>query len=137
MITRQQYFGKWLNSPDMTSVVEEAAEHLIETVNSLMQIAEQEGVHFPINPVTGSQISGRLYGGFRPKDCTEGSPRSAHKLGMAVDLYDPDGEIDAWCFANQEVLGIHHVHLEHPEATKGWSHWSIKTPLSGRTVFWP
>lgn len=137
MITLEQYVGPHAESPDWTAVVIERAKQLLEACTKLEFLALQDGVKFPINPVTKSGVSGQTLGGFRPQDCPIGAPTSAHKAGMAVDRYDPDGLIDKWCFEHQDRLEQCGIYLEHPEATKGWSHWSTRKPASGHIVFYP
>ena len=64
--------------------------------------------------------------------------RSLHITCQAVDLYDPDGSLDAWLLDNADtVLKDLGLWLEHPAATKGWAHVQTKPPRSGRRVFYP
>jgi hypothetical protein len=102
-----------------------------------MRYAMDDGVNFPVNPRTGSCVSGETYGGFRPQSCPIGSPKSSHKEGMAVDIYDPKGEIDNWCMENLNRLEECGLYLEHPSKTVHWCHVSTRAPGSGRRVFMP
>jgi len=131
MITLEQYFGKF--KPEHV----ENAEKLLSAVNALMSEAILDGIEFRVNPVTKSQVSGAQYGGFRPLDCPIGAPNSSHKQAMAVDLYDPKDEIDAWCVSHLDKLEIAGIYIEHPDDTKTWSHWTIRPPKSGSRVFKP
>lgn len=135
MITLAQYLGQ--HSKAATPAHRKNAAALLVAVEALYVEAVLDGVEFPVNPATGSQISGQTYGGYRPADCPIGATNSAHKQGMAVDLYDPDGKIGAWCLANQSKLKKHCIFIEHPSKTPAWSHWSIKPPKSGKQVFYP
>jgi hypothetical protein len=137
MITLNQYAGPHSESPDFTPQRQFNATKLLAKCTSLQEEMEKDGVHFPINPNTKSQVSGQTYGGFRPKNCPIGSVNSAHKTGEAVDIYDPNGEIDKWCMSHVEILKNHGIHIEHPSATPGWSHWTDRAPPSGRQVFYP
>ena len=137
MITKAAYFGPHLGSVEITEGILRNVEELLEAQAALQITAEAAGVHFPVNPKTGSLVSGATYGGWRPKLCGIGAPGSAHKQGLAVDLFDPHEEIDAWCMANQEILELHGIYLEHPEKTPGWSHWTVRKPASGQRVFFP
>lgn len=137
MITIEQYVGVHSDSPDWTKQRQENAEKLLEACANLEEEAVADGVEFPINPSTLSGVSGKTYGGFRPQNCPQGAPNSSHKEGMAVDRYDPKGEIDAWCMANQDRLEAHGIYIEDPSATIGWSHWTTRAPRSGRRVFYP
>lgn len=137
MITLAEYFGPWRGHKDVTDEVIDHANDLVLRVNNLMSLALADGVQFPYNSVTGTQISGNKYGGFRPQECTQGTPLSAHKTGQAVDLYDPDNWIDLWCFKNEDRLKRCGIYLEHPDCTRGWSHWGTRAPKSGHVVYWP
>ena len=140
MFTIEQYAGKWLDSEDWTDQRYANAQKLQEACERLMELAEDAGVVFETNPATGSIISGQTLGGFRPQSCAQGAKLSAHKQALAVDLYDPSGEIDSWCVANSyrggalEQCGIY---LEHPSKTIGWSHWSVQAPRSKNRIFMP
>lgn len=137
MITLEQYFGKWLNTADATADIKENAEQLLAQVDELIGRAEIDGIVFHVNPQTQSIISGQVYGGFRPQSCKIGAPASAHKQGMAVDVYDPKNEIDAWCMDNLDKLEEFGIYIEHPGKTPGWCHMAIKAPKSGNRVFYP
>jgi len=137
MITLEQYFGVYGDSPDLTPERRENANLLLSCVNQLMVQAEADGILFPVNPKTGSQISGETLGGFRPQNAPVGAPKSNHKNGLAVDIYDPSGKIDAWCIACIPVLRDAGIYIEHPDKTPGWSHWQCVAPRSGIRVFMP
>jgi hypothetical protein len=138
MFTYEQYIGRWYLSPDLTyERVANIQNKLMPAVESLYARLVSEDIEFRTNPTTNSQISGQLYGGFRPQSCTQGAPNSSHKEGLAVDLYDPNGEIDAYLLKNPDVLEEHGIYIEHPDKTPNWSHWSVKPPASGRHVFYP
>lgn len=140
MISMQDYIGPWAKSPDWTPARQANAARLLTAVNSLIMVAMQERIALPVNPKTKSQVSGEQYGGFRPQSCPEGAPDSAHKEGLAVDIYDPSGAIDAWLQKSPaaqrkyEELGLY---FEHPTKTPGWSHWGLRRPPSGKRFFYP
>lgn len=140
MISKVQYLGTYAKSKDLTPNILANIDMLLTRVNRLMQTAMADGVIFPVNPDTKSQVAGQKNGGFREQCCTIGAPQSAHKLGMAVDLYDPFNQIDSWLMQSPvakvayQDLGLY---FEHPDATIGWSHWSIVKPKSGNRFFRP
>jgi hypothetical protein len=136
-LTLEQYFGKYLHHKDVTPERRANAEKLVDTVNRLYDIMVAAGVVFKSNPLTGSIVGGETLGGFRPQDCPIGAPASAHKQGLAVDLYDPDGTIDSWLVSHQLALKPYGLFFEHPTATPRWSHWTIRAPKSGRRFFYP
>ena len=141
MITLAQYAGKWLGSPDWTPEVEANAIELLDTVYRLQLRMIEDGFAFPTNPATNSNISGSQYGGFRPQACTIGAPKSNHKIGKAIDLFDPIRDIDTWCMAHLDVLEECGIWIEHPSKTDGWSHWqnvANRSWLPGKPPgFWP
>ena len=140
MFTLAQYAGRHSGSPSWNAARKANAERLQKACARLMEIALEAGVVFPINPATDSIISGTIFGGFRPQSCAIGASNSAHKEGLAVDLYDPRGEIDAWCVANSamgDALESCGIYLEHPAHTLGWSHWTIRPPKSKNRIFIP
>ena len=140
MITIDEYFGPFADHLDATSEVRRNAKNLIEACAKLEALAVKDGVEFPDNPATGSGVSGRTYGGFRPQSCPQGARRSAHKTGEAVDRYDPHARIGRWCLANSGKGGALEqcgIYIEHPDKTNGWCHWSTRAPGSGRRVFYP
>lgn len=137
MITYEQYIGPWAKSTDLTAERQANAVRLLYVVEDLMHEMETDGVLFPFNPKTHTQVSGEIFGGFRPKVCPVGAPNSSHKEGLAVDIYDPYDKIDEWCMAHQDRLAHYGVYIEHPSTTPHWSHWTIKPPGSGHQVFYP
>lgn len=137
MITIEQYVGPHAANHDWNVVRQDNADSLLQACAALEIEMVAAGVYFPVNPHTGSGVSGQTFGGFRPQDCPQGAPHSSHKEGLAVDRYDPHGDIDTWLMAHQDALERHGIYIEHPDSTKGWSHWSIKSPASGRHIFYP
>ena len=135
MITLSDYFGLWLNHPDATDEVKHAAAVLLACVNPLLDEAFNSGVDLPINPTTKSHVSGKQYGGFRPQSCPEGAPKSSHKVGRGIDIYDPANELDNWI--TDKVLEKHGLYRESPLHTKGWVHLTDRAPKSGKRTFIP
>jgi len=151
MFTIEDYVGIYASSPDWTPERQANARHLLNACANLQVIMEADGVHFPlhehaangVHPRTETTIGGETYGGFRPQSCLIGAAHSAHKEGLAVDRYDPDGIIDKWLLddylAHGDRSALVHcgIYIEHPDSTPGWSHWSIRAPASGHHVFYP
>ena len=137
MITLTQYVGIHKDSPDWTIGRQINAQRLLAACLLLENDALADGVAFPVNPKTGTQVSGETFGGFRPQNCPIGATNSSHKEGLAVDRYDPDNKIDAWCMEHQDKLKERGIYIEHPDSTPHWSHWTIRAPGSGHTVFYP
>lgn len=66
-----------------------------------------------------------------------GAKMSNHVRGLACDFKDTNGEIDDFCMKNLNVLKDLGLYLEHPDATKGWTHLQVVAPKSGNRVFKP
>lgn len=114
------------------------AERTVSAANALLVLAHLAGVTLEASPRTGSLVTS----GWRPPEVnadTPGArPRSLHLSCQAVDLYDPDGDLDEWLLQSADtVLRDLGLWLEHPAATKGWAHVQLKPPRSGRRVFYP
>ena len=79
--------------------------------------------------------------GWRPPlvnaSTTNAALKSKHMTGQAVDLADPDGDLDDWCLENPDLLQQFELWQEHPSATKGWTHLQSVPPKSGKRVFYP
>jgi len=128
VISKTQYLGTYAKSKDLTPARLANLDRLLTNVNRLMQFCQSHGIDFKVNPKTGSQISGETNGGFRPQNCPVGAASSAHKICLAVDLYDPVGEIDTFLMVNSEAQELARelgFYFEHPQHTVGWSHWGL------------
>lgn len=83
----------------------------------------------------------RVNSGWRPPSVNAATPgaaaRSKHMSGHAIDISDPEGDLDEWCMDHPEVLQTIGLWQEHPAATKGWCHLQIVPPKSGKRVFFP
>lgn len=135
MITLEQYFGPWLTSPSVTEEITDNAKDLLVHVEQILSLAAYDNVPLPANPTTNSQVSGEKYGGFRPEECTIGARTSAHKQGLAVDVYDPGEHLDDWI--TDDVLEQCGLYREHPGSTIHWCHLTTRAPHSGHRTFLP
>ena len=136
-ITVSDYFRAYENHPEITPELTEAAAGLLEKVDALLQRAEDDGVVLWINPSTRTYVSGQQNGGWRPADCPVGAANSKHKKAHAVDVYDPENELDQWCVRNTKVLEELGLYLEAGTATPRWCHIQDQPPGSGRRFFNP
>jgi hypothetical protein len=131
MISLEDYFRDY----EHDEATRDAAAKMLDKVNNLLLSAEAHGVEIQTNPKTQTCISGEKYGGFRPQDCPIGAPKSAHKVGRAVDVYDPNNDLDRWL--TDARLEEFELYRESPQATPRWCHLSDKSPASGRRTFNP
>lgn len=140
MITSEEYFNVKINSPEVTPRVLECADILLARVNALLEFAENEGFYEPTNDEdTGSEISGSKNGagdgGFRLSTSKTGAQFSAHKRGCAVDIYDPENNLDD--NLTDDTLTKFNLYREHPSSTPGWCHLQSLSPGSGNRTFRP
>lgn len=128
MISRDEYFmGRDIKfRRDWTPEIEDAAAETVKRANFLLTaFGEDRAVN----------------SGWRPPAVNATTPGAAlysrHMTGQAIDLYDPEGDLDEWCFVHQDVLQAIGLWMEHPASTKGWCHVQIVPPKSGRRCFYP
>lgn len=141
MITIADYFmGRREKYPAaLTTEIERNAAHTVDLANKLLTEAQTYGVTVEQHPVNHSPVSS----GWRPPEVNAATPnaatRSKHMTGQAIDIYDPDGDLDEWLMTGQgqAVLSALGLWMEHPSATKGWCHVQTVPPGSGRRVFYP
>ena len=132
MITAEQYFGGKSHDVDQAA----AAADWLSRVNKLLAECPFDA---EIDPGTGTQISGSKGGsgdgGFRLPTSTTGSAKSSHKEARAVDIYDPEDELDL--FITDAMLEAHGLYREAGGATIGWCHLTTRAPHSGKRTFAP
>lgn len=123
----------------LTPAIERAAFTTVDLANKLLAIAEADGISLSRNANTNSFVAS----GWRPPAINAATPNAApsskHMTGQAIDIYDPDGDLDEWLLAapGQRVLVNLGLWLEHPSATKGWAHVQTIPPKSLNRVFYP
>ena len=135
MITVADVIGPWIKSPDLTAGRRKSIADLVPQVNALLALASAAGIPTYKHPATGNPVVGPKYGGFRPQSCPIGAPQSAHKVGMAVDIYDPTNALDEWI--TDDVLRECGLFREGGRWTPGWTHLTTRRPPSGNRTFIP
>lgn len=136
MITRDQYFIFKGVEKDHSPEQEANAVELLLRVNELLTALNWA---YPIDADTGTSISGSKGGsgdgGFRDVFSKTGAPHSSHREGKAVDVFDPNNELDA--LLTDELLEAYGLYREHPDDTEGWCHLTTRAPHSGHRTFHP
>lgn len=123
----------------MTSAIDKAARTTVDLANKLLELAASCDVQLMRNARTGTLVRS----GWRPPSVNavtpNAAPNSKHMTGQAIDIEDPDGDLDEWLMTKdgQDTLAKLGLWLEHPSATKGWSHLQTIPPNSGNRVFYP
>ena len=128
MLTLNDYWmGRDRKYPDdLTPEIEGNALELLDRVNILLgEFGQERKINSGWRPPA---VNGKTPGA---------APLSKHMLGLAVDLADPEGDLDEWCLENVDALERVGLWLEHPAATKSWCHLQSVPPKSGKRVFYP
>lgn len=111
---------------ELTNKMKDDAATLISKVNQLLIAYGHEAI---------------ISSGWRPylvnKLISNAAVYSNHTKCLAVDLADPHGDLDNWCMNNLPTLEAVGLWLEHPAATKGWTHLQSVAPRSGSRIFYP
>jgi hypothetical protein len=145
VITVEQYFG---GKPHLMAHTESCVTLLFSVNNLLDEYEHATGYKVPVDPDTGSQISGSKGGagdgGFRLSTATTGRTGSSHKDAQGVDVFDAENWLDDWLSKydyddgkGNTKLEEYGLYREHPNATKGWCHLTTRAPGSGRRTFYP
>ena len=85
----------------------------------------------------------KVNSGWRPPQVNgktpNAAPNSKHMTGQAIDLADPEGDLDDWLMSPDGQAALIEIGLwhEHPAATKSWAHVQTVPPRSGRRTFYP
>jgi hypothetical protein len=128
MITLQDFYkGRDKQyASELTAEIEGNALTTVQRANALLlQFGRSRAVHSGWRPAAVNAAT------------PNAAPKSKHMKGQAVDLDDPEGDLDEWCLAHPEILEKIGLWQEHPASTKGWCHVQIVPPLSGKRVFYP
>jgi uncharacterized protein YcbK (DUF882 family) len=72
-----------------------------------------------------------------PFDESKVPMKSQHLKGAALDISDPNQELQAWCLANVSTLEQAGLWCESFSATPNWVHFQIFAPRSGNRFFNP
>jgi hypothetical protein len=122
----------------LTPAIRGAAAETCGLVSLLLQDFVSQGGTLPLH-ANGTHVSS----GWRPplvNAATPGAaPGSGHMTGRSIDVYDPQGDLDAWLMspAGQAALVRIGLWMEHPDRTPTWAHLQTVPPGSKRRVFWP
>jgi hypothetical protein len=127
VVTASGRYPERANSPELTEEVKSNILDLIARANALL------------NELGVKQVA--VSSGFRPSgvnvNVKGAAKKSNHLSGLALDLYDPKGELDKLFMANLKLLEKHGLWIESPDDTPTWSHLQSRPPKSGNRVFKP
>lgn len=109
--------------------------------NAMMTIDRANRLIDEFQTDSGDHEVRKVNSGWRPPQINATTPNAAaksrHMTGEAIDISDPEGDLDEWCMDNLPILQAIGLWMEHPSATKGWCHVQIVAPKSGKRVFYP
>lgn len=135
MISVDQYLNHWKANYgrvpvdvdlELTEVMRGAAAETVAKANALIsEFGQDRDLTSGWRPVA---VNARVPGAAR---------LSNHTRCLAIDLDDPEGDLDQWCLDHLGVLKRLGLYLEHPSSTKGWCHVQTVPPKSGNRVFYP
>jgi uncharacterized protein YcbK (DUF882 family) len=134
MITLKELLGKY--KPE--DIPEEYVDHLIDLLNRVNVVREKWG--HPMIVTSGYRSVKDHLEIYKKKGITDQSKipmKSKHLYGLAVDIADPKGLLQAWCKANEKTLEEVGLWMEDFSATKGWVHFQCVPPASGKRWFLP
>ena len=121
-ISLRDYFGPHWDHDDVTDEVLANATELVHRANAVLEQMVAGGCTPLRNPGTNTYISGQTLGGFRPQSSAVGAPRSKHKMGQALDLYDPYRELAKWAVNHPADMKDIGLWIEDPRWTPTWLH---------------
>jgi hypothetical protein len=79
--------------------------------------------------------------GWRPPSVNASTPGAAthskHMLGLAADIQDLDGSLWKWVLENLQLMKDLDIFMEDRRWTKGWVHFGLGQPASGKRIFVP
>jgi hypothetical protein len=114
-VTASGKYPERLKSPELTPEIIANINKLLLVINNLLKDLGIKSV--------------KVSSGFRPKAVNAATPgaskKSNHMKGLAVDLEDVNGKLDALFVKNIKLLNERGIYLESPPASRTWSHLQI------------
>ena len=94
----------------------------------------------PMTVTSGYRSMAQHLAIYKKKGITDQSKipmKSKHLFGQAVDIYDPNKQLQKWVLANIPLLEKAGLWCEDFSATPNWVHFQIVPPFSGKRFFKP
>lgn len=110
---------KW---EDLSSDIQKNIEQLLEKMNKVRDLYGKPMIITSGLRTKEDQI--RIYKEKGITDLSKIPMKSKHLQGLAVDVYDPSGELNQWCKDNEEKLREIGVWLEARQGN--WQHFQIE-----------
>lgn len=125
---------------DQSGEIQSNLKTLLERVNKIRAAYGR-----PMTPTSGLRTMEDHMRIYREKAAKAGVPfdeskvpkKSRHLYGQAVDISDPDRQLQTWCKANEATLASVGLWMEDFSATPNWCHFQTVPPASGKRWFMP
>lgn len=117
---------------ELTDEIRAASQDTLQKANLLL------ARFFAANPAEPRRTA---TSGWRPAQVNASTPGAAklsnHMRGLAIDIQDENGKLDAWCMSpdGRSALIDIGLWLESPASTPRWCHVQTVPPRSGNRVF--
>lgn len=134
MITMQELIGKY-KWDDIEDDIQTNLKVLLERINKI-----RDAYGKPMTVTSGLRLTIDQIRIYKEKGITDLKlipMKSLHLSGLAVDISDPNKEMQTWCLANVPLLESIGLWCEDFSATKSWVHYQCKAPASGSRFFKP
>lgn len=122
----------------LSELDEATKKNLYELLDKINKVRDRYG--YPMIVTSGYRTIEHHLEIYKKKGITDKSKipmKSNHLTGCAVDISDPNGKLQKWCLNNVEVLESVGLWCESFIFTRGWVHFQLNPPVSGRRFFMP
>jgi hypothetical protein len=104
--------------------------------------ANLDALLIPLNKIRDAYGSPMIVNsGWRPASINASTPgaakNSAHCIGLAADISDPNGLLWKWVLENLQLMKDLNIYLEDKRWTSSWVHFGLVRPASGHRIFIP
>jgi uncharacterized protein YcbK (DUF882 family) len=127
-----------LKGTDFKSIPKEHQDNLMILLERINKVRSAYGKPMSVtSPYRSMADHLRIY---KEKGITDQSKipmKSKHLFGQAVDISDPNQELQKWVKDNVKLMEEFQLWMEDFSATKNWVHFQLVPPKSGKRFFMP
>jgi hypothetical protein len=127
-----------IGAADYNSLDKEVRDNLLTLLERIGKIRQAYGK--PMKVTSGLRTKEdqiRIYAKKGITDISKIPMGSQHLKGAAVDIFDPNRQLQEWCKQNVSILEQNQLWCEDFSATPNWVHFQIFPPKSGNRFFKP
>jgi uncharacterized protein YcbK (DUF882 family) len=127
-----------LKATDFDSLPKEHQDNLLILLERINRIRTEFAK--PMTVSSGYRSMAEHLEIYRKKGITDQSKipmKSRHLIGAAIDIYDPNQQLQKWVLDNVKILEEVGLWCEDFSATPNWVHFQIVPPASGKRFFKP